>query len=109
MVGAAALGHLQRDVAAERVADDVGGLEPGLVHRPLDPVGEHLVADLALDRRAARVAGEGQREHVVLGLELRQDQLPAAPGVGEPVQADHRRAGAAAVTGVKAASTGRQR
>ena len=97
MVGAATLGYLQRDVAAERVADDVGGLEPGLVHRPLDPVGEHLVADLALDRRAAGVAGEGQREHVVLGLELRQDQLPAAPGVGEPVQADHRRAGAAAV------------
>ena len=35
----APFGEQQRHEAAERVADDVRGLEAGLVHRPLDLVG----------------------------------------------------------------------
>ena len=36
-------------------------------------------------------------EHVVLALERRQDEIPGALGVGEPVHAQERRALAAAV------------
>jgi hypothetical protein len=92
-----ARGELQRDVTAERVAGEVRHLEARLVHRALDGVGEHGVADLPLDRRAAGVAGQRRCEHVVMGLERRQHQLPGAPGVGEAVQAHERRPGAAAM------------
>jgi len=49
------------------------------------------------------VAGERRGEDVVLALEARQHQLPGAPGVGEPVQEDERRAGPAAVRGTERA------
>ena len=68
------------------------GLEPRLVHRPLDRVGEHRVVDLALDRRAAGVPGEGRREHVVLASSagstsshVRQVSVkPCRQTIGEP-------------------------
>lgn len=65
-------------------------LEARFVHRPLDLVGEQVVADLPLDRRPARVPGERRGEHLVTALERGQDQLPGAPGVGEAMQAHQR-------------------
>ena len=53
--------------------------------------------DLALERRPARVAEQRRGEHVVVALERRQHELPRPPRVGEAVQADQRRPGAAAV------------
>ncbi len=70
--------ELQRDVAAERVADDMGGLEAGLVHRPLDRVGQHGLADFSFDRRPAGVPGQRGGEHVVLTLERGQHELRCA-------------------------------
>jgi hypothetical protein len=95
----AARRELERDEAAERVAGEVRRLEAGLVHRALDRVGEQGVADLAHDRRAARVPGQRQGEDFVTALQRRQDELPGAPGVDEAVEADQRRPGAAAVRG----------
>jgi hypothetical protein len=43
------------------------------------------------------MGGEGEREHVVTLLEHRVHELPRLPRVAEPVQADDRRAGAAAM------------
>ena len=94
---APARGELERDVAAERVPDQVRGLEPGRVHRALDGVGERLAGERALDRRAAGVAGQRQRQDIVAALERRQHELPDPPGVEEAVQADHRRPGAPAM------------
>jgi hypothetical protein len=83
--------------AAERVADDVRHPEAGLVHRTLDRVDEAGFADLALDRRAARVARQGRRQDVVIALQCGQHELPAAPGVHEAVQAYQRRPSPSAV------------
>ena len=95
---ATARGELQRDEAAERVADEVGGLEARVVHRALDRVGDQRVrSTLAVERRPARVAGQRRREHVVAALERGQHELPRPPRVHEAVQAHERRAGAAAV------------
>jgi hypothetical protein len=87
----------QRDVAAERVAGDVRGLKARLVHGALDRIGDEGAADLAFQRRPARVPRQGRREHVVVALQRRQHQLPRPPRVGEAVQADQRRSAAAAV------------
>ena len=95
---AAARGELKRDVAAERVAGDVRRLEAGLVHRPLDRVGEHGVAHLPFDRRPTRVAGERGRQDIVTALERGQNELPDAPRVGEAVEANQWRTGAAAMS-----------
>jgi hypothetical protein len=94
---ATARGELQRDEAAQRVADDVRGLEAGRVHRLLDRVGQGTGADLALELRAAGVAGERRGEHIVMAFERRKDELPGSPRAGEAVQQDERRPGAAAV------------
>jgi hypothetical protein len=56
---------LQRDVATERVADDVRGLEARFVHRALDRVRDQGVGDLTVKWWPARVAGQRRREHVV--------------------------------------------
>ena len=93
----AALGELQRDEAAERVAGQVRGLEAGRVHGPLDRVGQRRLVDLAVERGTARVAGERDRQDVVAAFERGQDELPGAPGVDEAVQAHERRPGAAAM------------
>jgi hypothetical protein len=93
----AACGELQRDVAAERVARDVSGREACGVHRALDRVGQRVHRDGPVERWAAGVPGHGGSEHVVLALEHRQHELPGPPRVGEPVQADERRPGAAAM------------
>jgi hypothetical protein len=77
----------------------VGGLEARRVHRPLDRVGQHVVVDIAVERRPAGVTGQRGRENVVAALERRQDELPRAPRVGEAVQAHERRPGAAPVEG----------
>jgi SAM-dependent methyltransferase len=90
-------GKLQRHVAAERVADDVRRLEPGRLHRALDPIGERRGGQLAVERGAAGVAGERRREDVVVALQRGQDELPGPPRVGDPVHADERRAGASSV------------
>ena len=85
-----ARGEPQRQVAAERVADEVRGLKARTVHRRLQEIGDRVLIDVSVQRRTAGVAGEGDRQDVVPGLKGREDELPAAPGVGEPVQADHR-------------------
>jgi len=95
----AARRELERHVAAQRVADDVRGLEARVVHRPLELVGDEVGGDLSVERRAAGVADERRGEHVVMLLELRQHEVPGAPGVHEAVEEDERRAGAAAVEG----------
>jgi hypothetical protein len=89
--------QLEREEAAERVAGDVRRREAGLVHRPLERVRERGGAELALEPGPTRVAGERRREHVVLPLERRQDEIPGAPGVGEAVHTEEGRARPAAV------------
>ena len=92
----AARGELQRDVAAERVADDVGGLEAGVVHRALDRVG---IAPRSISPSSggppACPGSVGASTRVA--LERGQHELPGSPRVREAVQADERRPGAAAV------------
>jgi len=63
-------------MAAERVADDVRRLEARVVHRTLDEIGEHRVADLPLDRRPAGMPGQGHGQHVVLVLQRGEHELP---------------------------------
>lgn len=65
----------QRNVAAERVADQVRDLKPRAVHRVLDRVSDQGVADLALKRRPAGVAEQRRREYVVMALEFLQHEL----------------------------------
>ena len=72
-------------------------LEAGFVHRVLERVGQRVVADAAVDGRPAGVPGEGRGQDFVVALERRKHQLPGAPGVGEAVQGDERRAVAAAM------------
>ena len=64
--------------------------------------------DLARERRPAGVAGQGRRQHVVAALQRGQHELPGPPGVGEAVQADQRRAGAAAMRGREAGDHARR-
>jgi len=90
---------VQREPAAERVPGDVGPPEPRPVHGPLHRVDEHGFAGLALERRAAGVAGQGERQDVVTALQRGQHQLPGAPAVAEAVEQDERRPRAAAVAG----------
>jgi hypothetical protein len=71
--------------------------KPRPVHRPLHRVGERDFAGLALERRAARVAGQRERQDVVAALQGAQHELPGPPGVAEAVEQDQRRPGAAAV------------
>jgi len=92
---AAPSGELERDVAAERAADDVRRLPTGLIEGTLDVVDEHVLVDIAVDRLPSRMPGKRRHEHVVLALEQGQDELPRAPRVGEAVQAEKRRPGAA--------------
>lgn len=66
-----ARGELKRHVPSERVADEVGSVEAGLVHRALDRVGQQGVGDLPLDSRPARVPGQRKGEDVVVALERR--------------------------------------
>ena len=94
---APARGELERHEAPERVAGDGGGAEARRVHRPLDGVHHGARGHRLGQRRAARVAGQREREHVALALERGQHELPRPPGVGEPVEQDERRPGAAAV------------
>ena len=89
--GPTAGGKLESEVAAERAADQVRSLDPGLVHPPFNRLDKCAVVDLTIERGAAGVAGQGRREDVVLLLQRRQHQLPGAPGVDETVQTDHRR------------------
>ena len=92
-------GELERDVAAQRVADQMGGVESRVVHRTFDRVRQDGVGHRPVDPRAARVSRQRQRQHVVPVLERRQHELPGAPGVDEAVQCHERRTAAAAVGG----------
>ena len=87
----AARRELQRDVAAERVADDVRFADPRLVHRPLDGFDERGGGDRGRERRAAEVAGQRRGEQRVVALEPRPHQLPHVRGAGEAVDQDQRR------------------
>ena len=93
---APALGELQRDVAAERVAGDPREPEPLRIHHPLHAVGQPPAVQL-VERRPAGVAGQCGSEHVERALERGQHQVPRPPAVGEPVQQHERRARAAAM------------
>ncbi len=67
------------------------------VERPLDHVEEFANPGLVGGRRTARVTGQRRRQHVVPACECREHELPGPPRVGEPVQAQKRRTGTAAV------------
>ncbi len=95
--------EVQREIAPERVSDDVGGGESSQVHRPFELVDEHRVVDRPGQGRTAGVPGERHGEDIVIALELGEDQLPGAPGVGEAVDEEERRTRAAAVQGSEAA------
>ena len=97
--GSAAGGQLERDEAAERIANEVRGLDVRLVKRALDELGERRRRDGVWKRRSAGVPGEGERKHVVPALERRQDEFPHAPRVQKSVQAHERRAVSRAVEG----------
>jgi len=88
---AATRSQLQRDVPAERVADEVRGIEARIVHRPLDRVDDAGLAGRGVERRATGVPGERRSEHVMATLQRFEHQLPCPPRVHEPVQAHHRR------------------
>ena len=70
--------------------------------------GRRSLVTACVERRAARVADERRGEHVVVALELREHEVPGAPGVGEAVQEHERRPGAAAVGRGEGRGHGRQ-
>jgi hypothetical protein len=69
-------------------------LEPGIVHCLLDRIDELRLLEVPVEWRAAGVPEQRGGENVVVALQPRQHQLPCPPGVGEAVQAYHRRPGA---------------
>jgi uncharacterized protein with PIN domain len=87
--------QLRRDVLV--VGHEQLGRAAAALRRGEQRVGQRRLVDLALERGAARVAGERDRQDVVAALERGQDELPGAPGVDEAVQAHQRRPGPAAV------------
>jgi hypothetical protein len=89
--------QLERQPASERVAHHVRQVEAGLVHRPLDAIGQRSHGRRALQRRAACVTGQRHGQDVVATLQPRKHELPGAPRVQEPVQAEQRRAVARAM------------
>jgi hypothetical protein len=108
-VGAAACGELKREIAAQRIADDVCGPKSGFVHRTLDCIGSKHRTGGARDRRPSCVTRQRRREHVMAALEHRQHELPRPPRVHEAVQADEWRAGAASMRRREAREHFRQR
>ena len=86
--GTSPLGELERQVAAQRVADDMCRLDSRLVHHRLERVGERALVRLPIERGAAGMTGQRRCEHVVPPLKGRQHKLPGAPRIGEPMQAD---------------------
>ncbi len=100
--GPAALGQLERQGAAHRVADEVGLADPELVERALEVVGgvgnarsRLLVGQL----RPAVVAVQGGRDHLVFRDQRRDHGHPAAPGSGEAMDEDDRLALTGSVEG----------
>jgi hypothetical protein len=68
----------------------VRGLKARRVHGALDTGHQGVVAEVAVELRAAGVSGERDGQDVVASLQGRYDQVPGAPGVGEAVQ-EHER------------------
>ena len=96
--GAAALGELEGQVAAERVARQVGQRPARVVHGLLERVEQAGLGRRFGEGRPAGVAGQGEREHIVIALQGGQHELPDAPGVHEAVD-EHERGAAAASVG----------
>ena len=78
--------ELKRDVAAERVADEMRELKTRRVHRAFHSINERVRADRSVNRLASCVAGQRQCKYVVLALQHRQHELPGPPRVHEAVQ-----------------------
>ena len=76
--------------------------ESGLVHRPLERVGQEIVSHPAVERRPARMSDERRREHLVMALEVRKHQIPGSPAIDEAVDQQQRRPAATAVKGGEA-------
>jgi len=88
---AAAARELEREPAAERIADEVRALDARDIHlggREIDRGGDAR-AKVAWERSAAKVPVVGPRMDAVAADEVRQDRLPRIGAEREPVQEDH--------------------
>jgi len=95
--------QLERDPAAERVADRVRALEAQL----LDGGRERLDGRRAAERRRLAEAGQVDRDHLVLAREQRHDGIPDAAVEADAVhQHDRRAASGAGVLEHRAAAYG---
>jgi hypothetical protein len=89
--GASPARKLERDPAAQRVAGDVHGFEPGPVELGLDRVGQGGDGRRALmKRRGGAKPGDVDRQDVVLAGQDREHRLPRAPAEAEPVDQQER-------------------
>ena len=83
------LGELERESAAHRVTDEMGGADAELVEMDLERVAG--IRDL-LEAHAARVLGstavarQRWRDHLVARDEIGEHRPPMAPVTGEPMQ-----------------------
>ena len=85
------------DLAAERVAHDVGLLEPELLEQAGDVVGQVLGAQRPVDVRGAAVALEVGDDHAPARRELGRDGGEDLPAPDPAVEQDQRRPVAGAV------------
>lgn len=92
---AAETADLQRDPATERVADDVGPVEPEPVQQPDDGLRERGRRRYGVtgQRGGAAEARQVDGDHVVPALELSQHGLPDAQLAADAVQEHERLAG----------------
>jgi hypothetical protein len=73
--GATTSGKLKRNIAAERVADEVRNLQTSRVHRMLDGIDERLGAHATVKRWTSCVPRQRHRKHVVLAFGSTSSQL----------------------------------
>ena len=86
------MGELEGEPAAERVADEVRGLEARGVEVALEPVDEALESGRRAvgERRPAAVPEQRDGEDVVVGPQRGHDRLPDLRNAGEAVDDDQR-------------------
>jgi hypothetical protein len=94
-----ALGQLERDPPAQRVAGDVRSLELELVQEASGQVGEGLDPGRRpwWRHRGGAEPREVERDHVTVGLEAAEHRQPHLPVAPDTVNQDQGRTGAGAV------------
>jgi hypothetical protein len=93
--------ELERDPAAERIADQDWRVQTETIELAGDRIGQSARRrpHAPIDRRARAEAGKVERDHVMACLERPQHRLPGPPRETEAMKQNERPAGAAAMLG----------